>query len=267
MESDYVDYIIDNTKFSYSSITTYENCPYAWKLAYIDCVDREPNFFSDYGLLIHESFENFFLGKLDYYDLAKFFEDSYDDFVVTSPPSFSKNMRERYLEDGVKFFSEFEFDINNYEVIDVEGRLDFQLDDDIYFTGRPDLVLRDKTTGKTILFDYKSSSVFKKDYRTGNETVNKERISEYHRQMYLYAKGLREDKGIQIDEITLWFTRPDRKVTISWDKKEEDRVAKWATKLIKKIKTAKSFPYNNSNKFFCTQLCGVRNSCEYKPEE
>jgi hypothetical protein len=30
------------------------------------------------------------------------------------------------------------------------------------------------------------------------------------------------------------------------------------------IKNEEEFPHDNSNKYFCNQLCSVRNSCKYR---
>lgn len=256
-------FIIDNIRFSYSSVSTFGTCPYAWKLTYIDAKSREPNFYSDYGLLIHDCFERYFLGEVDYYDLAEYFINNFDVFVVTPPPPYPMGMVEKYRDAGIKFFSEFVFNKQDYEIIDVESVCDFEIAKGIYFTGRPDLVLRNKKSGKNILFDYKSSSVFRTS-KFGVETRDDKKISGYHRQMFLYTKALREAKGINIDEITLWFTRPDKQVTTPWSKRKEDAAVKWAVTEINKIKNAVDFPYDNSNKYFCDNLCGVRSHCAYR---
>lgn len=263
MDTDNFSYIIDGIRFSYSSVSTFGTCPYAWRLTYIDGKSREPNFYSDYGLLIHDCFERYFLDEVDYYSVAEYFINNFDTFVVTPPPTYPPGMLERYRDAGIKFFSEFAFDKKDYEIIDVESVIDFELAEGIRFTGRPDLVLREKESGKNILFDYKSSSVFRTN-KFGVETVDNKKISDYHRQMFLYTRALREGKGINIDEITLWFTRPDRQVTIPWSKKKEAEAVKWAVREIEKIKTAVDFPYDNSNKYFCDNLCGVRSHCVYR---
>ena len=91
-----------------------------------------------------------------------------------------------------------------------------------------------------------------------------EKIADYYRQMFLYTYALRITKGIEIDEITLWFTRPDRQVTIPWSKEREDAAVHWAIREITKIRNAADFPYDNSSQYFCQNLCGVRSHCIYK---
>lgn len=263
MDTENYSFILDNITYSYSSVSTFSTCPYAFKLTYIDVLSREPNFYSDYGTLVHTCFEKYFLGEVDYYDLPQYFLDNFDKFVVTSPPDFPPGMREKYMEAGIKFFSEFSFNKEEYDIINVESKLDFSLNEEIVFTARPDLVLKNKQTGKTILYDYKSSSVFKTN-KYGVETRDDKKINEYYRQMFLYTYALRITKGIKIDEITLWFTRPDKQVTIPWTKAKENSAIEWATREINKIKSAVDFPYDNSSQYFCQNLCGVRSHCIYK---
>jgi len=203
------------------------------------------------------------MGEVDYYDLPQYFIDNFDTTVITDAPPYPAGMRERYKDAGIKFFSEFSFSKENYDIINVESKLDFHLKDDIIFTARPDLVLQNKETKKIALYDYKSSSVFKTN-RFGVETRDDKKIDDYYRQMFLYTYALRVTKGIKIDEITLWFTRPDKQVTIPWTKAKEDAAIAWATREIHKIKTAVDFPYDNTSQYFCQNLCGVRSHCIYK---
>lgn len=46
-----------DTKWSFSRLTTYRQCPQAFKLQYIDRVPQEGNFYSDYGTYAHELLE------------------------------------------------------------------------------------------------------------------------------------------------------------------------------------------------------------------
>ena len=53
-------FITDNIRFSYSGITTFENCPHSYKLTYIDVEDKVENAFGQFGLLIHHVLEKYF---------------------------------------------------------------------------------------------------------------------------------------------------------------------------------------------------------------
>jgi len=258
------DFIVDNIRYSYSSLSSFENCKYGWKLTYIDVMPRVSNFFAEYGLLIHECNEKYFRGELDSFELSSYYLNNYDKFVKSYPPEYPAGMAERYKTAGLEFYDNFSFNRYEYDIINVESKLDFELAPNIIFTARPDLVLRSKETGKVALYDYKSSAPFRIDKYSGLEKTDTKKLEGYYKQMFLYTYALRKVKDISLDEITLWFTRPSRFVTIPWDEEKEKKAVDWALKIIKRIKTTENFEYNNSNKYFCDNLCGVRDFCEYR---
>jgi len=259
-----LDFIIDNIRFSYSSLTTYETCPYSFKLTYIDKLQRESNFYGEYGTLVHNAMEQYFSDELEAFELSQYFMDNYPNVVKSMPPAYPAGMEERYLEAGLLFFDNFYFDKQNYEVILNEEIIEFDYNDEIKFTARPDLILKEKATGKNILFDYKTSAPFRVDKRSGKEIVDKKKIEGYHKQMFIYAYALREHRGIPINEITLWYTRPDRKYPMPWTKGQETSAMAWLKRTIKKIRKDEEFIYNNTSGYFCDNLCSVREYCEYR---
>jgi hypothetical protein len=253
--------IMDNTVYSHSALTTYENCKYCYKLTYVDKKPRINNFFAEYGLLIHECIEKYFKGELDSYELSDYFTRNYMSSVVSPPPPFPAGMEERYIEQGQLFFDTFYFPLDDYEILGVENEVHFEIAG-LTLTGRPDLVLKEKDTGEVVLLDYKTSMPFRYSY--GRKTVDKPKVDGYFRQMYLYCYGLRKDIGIKIDKITLWFPRAADEITRKWQEEEELAATQWAETTIKQIREERDFPYNISNSYFCNFLCGVREDCEYR---
>jgi len=132
------------------------------------------------------------------------------------------------------------------------------------FVAKPDLVLQDKETKKYILYDYKTSTPYRIDKRTGKEVVDTKKIDGYIKQMYLYAYALRTYRNIPIEEIVLWYPRLDRKEVYTWSHQKETETLDWLYKVLSKIKTEESFDYDNSSSYFCENLCGVRMFCEYR---
>lgn len=260
------DFIIDNIRFSYSSLTTYETCPYSFKLTYIDKCDRIENFYAQYGTLIHKAMYEYFAGNLDFFELTPYFLQNYENVVYAPPPDYPPGMDERYRAQGEEFFNNFVFDREKYDVILNEEKIDFIFDDGIEFVARPDLVLLDRKRGDFILYDYKTSAPFRIDKRNGKEIVDTEKLDGYYKQMYIYTYALRNYKFTPIDKITLWFTRPSREKTVKWKEKDEDKAIKWLEKTVARIKKDEKFIPNNSNSYFCNQLCGVRESCIYRQE-
>ena len=257
------DFIIEGIRFSYSSVSTFDTCPYSFKLIYIDAIPRGVgNFFSQYGSFVHECFEKFFMDKLESYELSDYYMDNYNDKVTMPPPPNPPGMAEKYKEQGLTFFNNFSFPREDYEVIAVENRIDFEMDG-IMLVAKPDLIIRNIKTQKVSLFDYKTATPYRIDKRSGAEIADASRIAGYHKQLYIYTYAIRNHMGIPIDEITLWYPRLNKVVTEVWNQAEEDSAIKWLTDAINKIRTEEDFPYNNSNNYFCGNLCNAKSFCEY----
>jgi len=258
-------FIIENIRFSYSSLTTYSTCPYSFRLTYLDKCDRISNFYGQYGNLIHDTMFQYFASNLDVFELSGYFTSKYDTVMLAPPPSYPIGMEEKYKEAGLEFFDNFSFDKDLYDIILNEEKLEFEFDEGAMFVAKPDLVLFEKPTGKFLLYDYKTAAPFRIDKRSGLETVDNKKLEGYYKQMYIYTYALRNYKFTPIDEIVLWFTRPDRKVTVPWNEDKEEESINWLHKMISKIRKDENFFPNNSNSYFCLNLCSVRDSCEFKP--
>ena len=256
---------MDNIYFSYSSLTTFENCKYCYRLSYIDKKEpKENNFFGEYGLLVHDTIEQYFNGTLESYELSDYFTRKYKEVMLTPPPPFPAGMEEKYIVQGVEFFNTFYFEKEKYRILEVESELDFEISG-ITMKGRPDLILYDINKKENILLDYKTAFPFWNDKRTKKEKVDKKKIDGYFTQMYLYCYGIKQCKNLQIDKIILWFPRAKREIERYWEEEEQNNAIHWAKNIIENIKNEKEFRFNNSNTYFCNFLCGVRNYCEYTP--
>lgn len=258
-----LDFIIGDIRFSYSSVSSFDNCQYGWKLSYIDKKPRIDNFFSGFGLLMHDCFERFFNKELGVWDLSEHYRTNYKKFVVKDPPPFPVGMADRYKAQGQKFFDEFDFNIDDYDILVVEDKIDFDFRGSM-FVAKPDLVVLDKKTGKYVLFDYKTSTPMKVSPATGKELWEKKKMDAYYKQMYVYVYALRNYRYIPIEEISIWFPRLNKTVTIPWDLEKEKETMDWLEQTIARIKDEELFPYNNKAKYFCENLCGVRQSCKYR---
>lgn len=250
-------FILDEMRYSFSSLSTFANCKHGFRLTYVDAEDRVGNFFSDYGKLIHKTLEKYFREDLSSMELSEFYKSNYDKMVKETAPPFPKGMDEKYREQGQMYFDYFPFDRSNYEILFIEDAIKF----DFYgssFVIKPDLVLKDKNTEKVILIDFKSSSPFFKD------KPDKKKFVEYYKQLYLYTYGIRTERKVNVHELMLWFPRIDKTVTIDWNADDELKYVEWAKNIIQEIKKEEKFEYNNSGTYFCNYICSVRNSCEFK---
>lgn len=258
------DFIVEGIRYSYSSLSTYETCPYSFKLTYIDKLEpRQNNFFGQYGTLVHDTLYEYFAGNLDSFELSGYFENNYYNSVTIAPPPFLPNLEEKYVEQGMTFFDNFSFKIDDYEVVMNEEPIELTFSNKTMFTGKPDLILKNKKTGRYHLYDYKTSTPFKTN-KSGSEWADRKKLDGYYKQMYIYTYALLKQKDIPIYDINLWFIRINRLLTVQKDEREEKQAVKWLHSIVRKIKNDEIFRYDNSNSFFCNQLCGVRLFCEYK---
>jgi hypothetical protein len=253
--------------WSFSRANSFGNCPYGWKLNYIECVDKIDNFFAEYGILYHETLEKFFGKELEIFELLDFYKDHYDEYVKSPPPPFPAGMAEKYYNAGIDFFENFDFDISLYDIIFIEAEINIELNGYKVIV-KPDLVLKEKKTGRYLLYDYKTADPFGK-----NVTPKKEKIEEYKKQMYLYCWGIEQKYGFHIDEIVLWFVRVEKEYLIKFNNAECQESLKWFENEIHKIETEeewKPITFGLDEKglrkvsYWCNQLCGTREICPYR---
>ncbi len=266
-------FILDNIKFSYSGVNTFKNCPHSYKLNYIDAEKNIENAFGQFGLLIHNTMEKYFGGEIDIWDLSDYYEDNYDKVItVDYPPNPFVDLSVSYREAGRKFFDNFEFPREKYEVVSIEDKIDFDLPDGRRATARPDLILREIETDRYILFDYKTAK---------KKTVKKQKekqLTDYMNQMQLYVYAYWLKTGIQIAEIDIWFIRDNyiHKELTNVGGIQDSLI--WFNDTIKEIMEEENWlPYDvtpednevqiaekiKKNEFFCGHICGVRRSCNF----
>lgn len=252
------DFIIDNIVFSFSGASSFNTCPYGYKLAYIDGEERVDNFYSDYGKFIHLILEKYFKDELSQEQLYDFYIDNYFENVKCPPPAYPANISETYYADGKNFFKDFIFDKSKYKIISIEDSIN-STHKNFSLIVKPDLILKNLESGKYILVDYKTSK-YKKS------KVEDKKITEYKKQMAIYAQFLYKERQIEISEIQIWFIRTKDIYSYPLDLVQTMLTMEWFSDTIQKIKIEKEWRPNNTkeNSYFCNNLCGVRNACKYK---
>jgi len=254
--------IINKMTFSYSNINTFETCRYAWYLTYIEKKERFTNFYSEFGSFVHNILEDFFLDKLAIYELLTYYKEHYAESITsTSPFSFGKDLGKLYYDQGYKFFENFDFDKNRFDILQAEEFTIAQIKD-VKVTIKPDIILKNKDNGKIILMDYKSANPYGIKH-----VLVPSKVLPYRKQLNLYAGILWAKKKIQVDEQWLWFFRTGgiERFPINVSKVAEDIM--WFLSVVDKIKKEENFEANPSNQFFCNNLCSMSSICPYKIAE
>lgn len=177
------DFILDGMRWSFSSVNTYNTCPQAFKLGYLDALPRVDNAFSDWGTFMHSIMEAYFRGEVEFFELSQMYVDGYKDNVLCEfPPNKFCDLSERYYTAGKEYLDKFEGLFEDCEVVGVEQKVFLKIEGRP-FVGVIDLLLKDGED--YIVADHKSKSAFK----------SKRELAEYARQLYLYALFVREKYG------------------------------------------------------------------------
>ena len=251
-------------RWSYSRTTSFGHCKYEYYLNYIihddDKYLSEGNYYAEFGSYIHSILEKIFKGELSEDDALQYYLDNYKDNVfykVKNRSTMDKNYA--LMAD---YFAELDLSwLKNYEILGVEKKMKFKLDD-YDFIGYIDLLLRDKRDGKIVVLDHKSTEYpFKLD--GGLKKKIKDSFEKYKKQMYLYAYAVHEEYGEYPKEMT-WnhFKDGGKFATIPFKQKEYEDSLKWFRETLAEIEQEENFEPHEEY-FYCANLCNFRKSCEY----
>lgn len=253
-------FILDGMTWSYSRLSSFDNCKYEWKRHYIDCEDGENNGLAEAGTLMHQLLEEYSNGSLDIFDMEWEFARRFDEAVPDSfPPNKYVNLRESYYKKGIKYLEEFSGILpGGYEVLGVEKKVRFEIAGKP-FVGYIDLLAKD-SDGAIICVDHKSSSA--KVLKNGKPSkAFAEKLVGYKRQLYLYCKALIDD-GLKPDFLCWNFFNEGIIYKIPFDEAEYCDAILWAGNVINEIEKEEEFE-PNIDYFYCHNLCMYRHSCEH----
>jgi CRISPR/Cas system-associated exonuclease Cas4 (RecB family) len=251
---DRYDFIIDNMVWSFSRLQSFHQCPYQFKLQYIDGITGDGNFFSDFGTLCHNLLADYYEGKIEIYDLLKSYEKKYAlNMIYPAPPNKHVDLNQSYYEAGQQYFSNIE-ELEDYKIIGVEKEYNFMIND-IHMTGFVDLILQDKD-GNIHIVDHKSSDI---------KSVKEKKTQQYWDQLHLYAIPIFEEYKKYPTILHLNTFRKQRWFSVPFNINEVDKVKKWVIDTINNIKQEANFA-PRIDSYFCNFLCNFRNNtCEYRP--
>lgn len=252
-------FILGGKTWSYSSVSSYETCPYGFSLSYIEMEERRGNAFSDFGLLVHKILEMYFNEELELEELLDYYEENYYDSMYYNFPIYPSNMAQNYYDSGHEYFENFKFNKALYKVIAVEDTI-FSNHNGIKLVTKPDLILKEKSTGKYSLIDFKTARL---------KPLGKQRdiqITQYMRQFLLYCYFFWVEKDIEINNIEIWFIRNNQIINKDVDPMQIAETMEWFTGTIDKILDEEDWKPNLSkkNKYFCQEICSFRDICKYR---
>lgn len=256
-------FIIDTMVWSFSRLSSYHQCPYGFYLKYIECNQGEPNFFGQYGSLIHTILEKYEKEELSLFEISQYYEENFDRAVTCDAPKNKYvDIRQSYYEKGLEYLDNIDLMLDKYEILGVEKEVTFNIGG-YEMIGYIDLLLRDKETQEITVLDHKSGSIkFKKNGEVSKTEY--EHVLGFKRQLYLYSIAVIEEYKVK-PRYLQWNLFKDRKwLTIDFKDEEFEDAKKWAEDTVKAIEKETAW-LPSPSQYFCYNICDMRNcACEYK---
>lgn len=227
---------------------------------YLEKNDSEQNFYAAFGKFCHDVLEKVLKNEISTEESLQYYLDNYDENVIAY--DVAESTRDKYFYLGMSYFETLDFEwLKDYEILGIEKKCLFEIDGKS-FIGYIDLLVRHKETGEIIVIDHKSS-----EYPIGKKGgILKKKIKDYDnykKQLYLYGKAIINEYGVMPSGIWWNYFKEKQWLKLPFIKEEYETSIIWAKDLISEIYEEENF-LPNLEYFYCNNLCGFRNSCDYK---
>ena len=243
--------------YSHSRLSTFEQCPYKYKLKYLDKIETDvPDTIETYlGSRVHETLEKLYR-DLDYQkkntieELLAFYHEEWqkhwsDEIVIVKKDydvDHYRKMGEKYIREYYKKYHPFDQD----RTIAIEERILIDLDEsgDYKLQGYIDR-LAEPQEGYYVIHDYKT-----------NQRLPPQEHFDSDRQLALYAIGVKNQyPDVKNIDLAWHFLKFNKQIKSKRSEQQLQQLKKETLKLIKKIERTTTFETNPS--FLCDW-------CEYK---
>ena len=244
---------LDKMKWSFSRVTSFEQCPLGWWYTYHYKINREvTNAFSEYGSIFHDIMARQMIFKMNNCNIMsnQQMKEEFQERFYQIPWKFPDGSRQKisYLNDGLNYLMNWD-SFKNYNVKAVERFEDFNIDN-YTCTGGMDLLLEKDDI--FYLVDHKTSRPYD-DLDMGSKI----------RQLYFYGTIIKLIFGKFPEYIGFNFVRKNKLNFLKWNNDKYDETIDWFKNGIKKIETSKGFKANPSY-YFCNHICNHRLTCSEK---
>ena len=163
---------------SYSQFALWEQCPYSWKLTYVDkAIPFTDNIYTMFGTAMHEVLQEYlkvmYSQSIVEADKLLLDEELEDRMKKTFMEIRQKNGGEEFCtkaqmvefyNDGLKIIDFFKkkrnqyFSKRGYELVGIETALDYDLPNNLKFRGYIDLIIKDTVRNRIKIIDIKTST-------------------------------------------------------------------------------------------------------------
>ena len=210
-------------KISFSQFSLYSECPYHWKLRYIDKISKtESNIFLIFGTAMHTALQKYLeimyqesIKEADKLNLPKMLqEELIKEFKLAKAKDkkdpCTKEDLANFFDDGILIFDWFKkhraeyFSKKNWELLGCEIPLHVKLKNDINFVGFIDVALYHKPTRRVKIIDIKTSTMGWNKYQKRNKIKTS--------QLLLYKQFFSKQRDCDIDDIDIEYFIVKRKL-------------------------------------------------------
>lgn len=255
--------------YSFSKLDMFNTCPRSYYLSYIEKVDRDNNVYGYLGGEFHDCLEKLQKGEITKEEAISNFKtaiETADMFDMEFPTEKSKNS---YIDCLMEY-------LNNYEKLPIEN---FKTEE--YFEFEVEgTILR----GYIDLYFIKGDNIYVLDYKTSSKFSKKDLVKK-EKQLILYGLYLQEkypDKNVTYlgFDMCKYFknkrgTLKERTeqeesfgngyVEVDFNEEKVEELKTYISGIVDKINQLDSSNIydwkRKENKFFCDNLCGVKNYC------
>lgn len=246
-------HIIDDMTWSYSRITTYEDCPYRFYLKYIKKLKGEPLFFSDYGSFMHLIIQKYLTGELTREELPTYYLANFRKSVIGKAPNLA--IFQNYFRQGLEYLRNIQPPED--EILGVEKEISFTLGEK-KFIGYIDKVSRSDGIDIT---DNKSRALKPRTLRKRPTKSDKE-LDQFLRQLYIYSISVMNEYGEFPKHLIFNCFRTQTSIVEPFDLEKFKNTEKWALDTIDCISKETEWK-PNIEWFRCKYLCDCNSQCEY----
>ena len=248
------DSIIADMIWSYSRITSFEDCPYRFLSHYVMRTEPEPRFFSDYGSFVHKLLGAYLSGELQESALAARYLTGFRENVRCAAPN--EKVFSGYFRDGLEYLTSPGFPHDR--ILAVEQTYDFQVFGKP-FTGVIDCVA--ETPDGIAVVDHKSRNLKPRSGRS-KKTASDRELDKYLRQLYLYAIPVREVFGSYPARLQFNCFRERVWIDEPFVPEVFEGTKRWAFDLTERIERCEK--WNPDIEFWkCRYICDCSGSCDY----
>lgn len=247
-------YLIAQMTWSYSRLKCFEDCPYRFMLTYIYPSEKCPQFYAEYGSLIHQLLADYYSGKISREQLVPGFITA---FYQKVKGNIGSDIRKKFFDQGLQCMRRVE--PCTAEIIGIEKKINFDLEG-YHFVGFIDMLVQ-TADGKLVVVDHKSRPLKPRSKRQ-KPTKADEELNDYLRQLYLYSVWVEQEYGRLPDELVFHCYRTGDVIREAFDSGAYESAKQWALSVIHLVEAEETFAPILSY-FPCHFLCDVHEDCVY----